>query len=324
MSQSTILVTGANGFVGAALVRSLQHSPGIAVRSAYRQAPLPNDSNHVSVGDIGPETEWATALQGVDAIVHCAARVHIMHDTGTVESLAHFRKVNVEGTRRLALQAAAAGVQRLVLVSSIKVNGEGTSGRAPYTYDDAAAPEDAYGISKYEGEQALWDVARKTGLDAVVVRPPLIYGPGVKANFESLMRAVARGLPLPFGATDNRRSMIYLGNLVDLLQRCATDPRAPGNTFLASDGNDMSTGKLVRQLAQAMGRSPRLLSVPPAFMQFAARLLGKGAVAERVLGSLQVDIRHTCATLDWQPPFSVEQGMQATVAPLLNAPHRPD
>lgn len=319
MNRRTILVTGASGFVGAALVRALQQSPQIAVRSAWRLAPSPA-GDQFSVGDIGPDTDWSRALEGVDAIVHCAARVHIMQDAGSAESLARFRQVNVEGTRRLAQQAAAAGVRRLVLVSSVKVNGESTTGRRPYAHDDTPAPQDAYGLSKQEAEQALWAVARASGLEAVVVRPPLVYGPGVKANFQSLMRAVSRGLPLPFGMTENRRSMVYLGNLVDLLQRCASDPRAPGNTFLAADGHDMSTGELIRQLARAMHRPPRLLPVPPALMQLAARLLGKGAIAERVLGSLQVDIRHTCATLDWQPPFSVEQGMQATVAPLLDMP----
>jgi nucleoside-diphosphate-sugar epimerase len=318
MSKYTILVTGANGFVGKALANTLGQSAEITVRSAYRKVPVPG-MDQVSIGDIGPETDWSKALQGVDVVVHCAARVHIMQDAGTTESLARFRHVNVEGTRRLAQQAAAIGVRRLVLVSSIKVNGESTSGRVPYAHDQAPTPEDAYGISKHEGEQALWEVARTTGLEVVVVRPPLIYGPGVKANFNSLMRAVSRGLPLPFGMADNRRSMVYLGNLVDLLQHCAIDPRAPGNTFLASDGHDMSTGELVRQLAHAMGCSPRLLPVPPAFMQLTARMLGKSAVADRVLGSLQVDISHTCTTLDWHPPFSVEQGMQATVAPLLDA-----
>jgi nucleoside-diphosphate-sugar epimerase len=318
MSKSTVLVTGASGFVGSALVSTLQQSPEFAVRAAYRQTPTPGP-DAVSIGDIGPETDWSKALEGVDVVVHCAARVHVMQEAGTAESLARFRQVNVEGTRRLAQQAAAAGVRRLVFVSSIKVNGESTSGRVPYTHDEAPAPEDAYGVSKREAEQALWEVARATGLEVAVVRPPLVYGPYVKANFNNLMRAVARGMPLPFGLTSNRRSMVYLGNLVNLLQRCATDPRAPGNTFLVSDDRDMSTGELVRQLAHAMGRRPRLLPVPPALMQLAARMLGKSAVADRVLGSLQVDIRHTRTTLDWHPPFSVEQGMQATVAPLMNA-----
>lgn len=316
MIACTILVTGASGFVGAALTHKLRQSPDIAVRSAWRQAPSAA-ADQFSIGDIGADTDWSQALQGVDVVVHCAARVHVMRDAGSAESLARFRQVNVAGTRRLALQAAEAGVRRVVLVSSVKVNGESTSGRQPYRHDEPPAPQDAYGISKHEAELALWEVARATGIEAVVVRPPLVYGPGVKANFHSLMRAVARGLPLPFGLTDNRRSMVYLGNLVDLLQRCATDPRAAGNTFLASDGSDMSTGELVRQLARAMHRPARLLPVPSALMQLAARILGKTAVADRVLGSLQIDIRHTCSTLDWQPPYTVAQGLQATVAPLL-------
>ncbi|TCS35110.1 nucleoside-diphosphate-sugar epimerase [Paucimonas lemoignei] len=319
MSKFSILITGANGFVGQALVHRLQQEPAIRIRKALRSTPASTDDT-VGIGDIGPNTDWTKALVGIDAVIHCAARVHVMHDAGSAESLERFRQVNVEGTRRLALQAAAAGVRRLVLVSSVKVNGESTSGRLPYRHDEPPAPQDAYGISKHEAEQALWEVARTTGIEAVVVRPPLVYGPGVKANFQSLMQAVACGVPLPFGLSNNCRSMVYLGNLVDLLQRCATDPRAPGNIFLAGDGSDMSTGELVRQLAHAVQRRPRLLPVPPSLMRIVARILGKSAVAERVLGSLQVDIRHTCTTLDWQPPFSVAQGLQETVAPLLGSP----
>lgn len=318
MSRSTVLVTGASGFVGSALVSALQQSPEFAVRAAYRQAPAPG-MEQVCIGEIGSETDWSKVLEGVDVVVHCAARVHIMEEAGAAESLARFRQVNVEGTRRLAQQATAAGVRRLVFVSSIKVNGESTSGRAPYTYDESPAPKDAYGISKHEAEQALWNVARATGLEAVVVRPPLVYGPHVKANFNNLMQAVARGLPLPFGLTANRRSMVFLGNLVDLLQCCVVDPRAADNTFLVSDNHDISTGELVRQLARAMGRHSRLFPVPPVLMQFAANILGKNAVADRILGSLQVDISYTQTMLDWSPPFSIEQGMQATVAPLMNS-----
>ncbi len=320
MKRTTVLVTGASGFVGAALLRLLQHSPEFIVRGACRQPPA-GAPEFVSIGDIGPETDWSDALRDVDVVVHCAARVHVMNDVAPAESLVLFRHVNVEGTRRLAQQAAAAKVRRFVFVSSVKVNGESTTGRTPYTHDEAPAPQDAYGLSKYEAELLLQEIAHRTGMEVVTVRPPLVYGPGVKANFERLMRAVARGVPLPFGLADNQRSMVYLGNLVDLLKCCVIHPRAPGNTFLVSDGRDLDSGELIRQLAHAMGKRPRLLPVMPGMMRLAARLLGKGAVAERVLGSLQVDIGHTCATLEWQPPFNVEEGMQATVASLIDAAH---
>lgn len=316
MSEFSILITGANGFVGQAVVRRLQQEPAIGVRKALRSTPADTEDT-VGIGEIGPDTDWTKALAGVNAVIHCAARVHIMNDAGSAESLTSFRKVNVEGTANLARQAAAAGVKRLVFVSSIKVNGETTTGLAPYAYDSVPAPQDAYGISKWEAEQKLGDVARETGLEVTVVRPPLVYGPGVKANFLRLLLAVGRGMPLPFGLVDNRRSMVYVENLVDLLVQCACDQRAASQTFLVSDGNDLSTRGLIEHLARALQRQPRLINVPPSLMSAGARLLGKAEVADRLLGSLQVDIVHTCKTLNWRPPFSVDQGMAATVAPLL-------
>ena len=313
MSNYTVLVTGASGFVGSALVRALQQVPDVSVRGAYRQAPNPGAAQ-VSIGDIGPDTDWSKALEGVDAIVHCAARVHVMHDAGTAESLASFRRVNVEGTANLARQAAAAGVKRLVFVSSIKVNGETTTGLQPYAYDNAPAPQDAYGTSKWEAESKLWQIAGQTGLEAVVVRPPLVYGPGVKANFQRLMQAAQRGIPLPFGLVNNRRSMVYVENLADLLVRCACDPRAAGETFLVSDGQDLSTKGLIEQMVKAKGSRPRLLPIPPSLMWTIARLMKKEAIADRVLGSLQVNIDHTCRILDWNPPFTPDEGIRATVA----------
>ena len=254
-----IAVTGASGFVGRALCQALADQ-GVPFRALVRSPDARLPQARV-IGDIGADTDWAAALQGVSCIVHCAARVHVMQDT-EADPLAAFRRVNVEGTRHLARSAAQAGVQRLVFLSSLKVLGEQTAPGLRFNSLTPPAPEDAYGRSKWEAEQALWAISERTGLEVVVVRPPLVHGPGVKANFLRLMQAVARGLPLPFGQVHNQRSLLALGNLTDLLQLCTRHPDAPGQVFLASDDQDVSTPELVRELAAAMGRPPRLLPVP--------------------------------------------------------------
>lgn len=254
---------------------------------------------------------WGQALQGIDVVIHCAARVHVM-DEQAADPLAEFRAVNVEATRHLAEQAAAGGVKRFVFVSSIKVNGEETAPGHPFTADAAPQPQDPYGQSKLEAEQALFAVARQTGLEVVVVRPPLVYGPGVKANFASLMRALQRRLPLPFGAIDNRRSLVARDNLVDLLLLCARHPAAAGGVFLVSDGEDLSTAQLCRDLSKALGVRPRLLPIPAVLLRLLGLLTGKGRQVQRLLGSLQVDISSTRSRLDWAPPISVEQALRET------------
>ncbi len=316
----SILVTGASGMVGAALVERLQHDAGIHVAGAFRRAPVGGHPPEVRlIGDIGRDTDWVGALSGVDVVVHCAARVHIMGESHGDEALRKFREVNVEGTGRLARECARAGVKRLVFVSSVKVNGESTSQRSPFRHDDLPAPQDAYGISKQEAEATLWEVSKQTGLEVAVVRPPLVYGPGVKANFLRLMQAVARGVPLPFGAVRNQRSMVYVRNLADLLAVVATHPDAAGQTFMASDGADLSTKGLIEGLAKAMGVRPKLLPVPSGLMRAVAGMLGKSATSDRVLGSLQVDIDHTRRQLGWNPPATVEEGLGETVAAWRNS-----
>lgn len=306
-----VLVTGANGFVGRAVTCRLKQSPTIKVQKAIRSsASLSSDQDVIQVGDIHGNTDWMTALTGVDVIIHCAARVHVMREASDTP-LELFRIVNVEGTRALAKHAVQAGVKRFVFVSSIKVNGEQAT--EPYSYLSKVAPVDPYGISKMEAEAALWDIAAKTGLEVVVVRPPLVYGPMVRANFLRLMQLVKKQVPLPFGAVRNRRSMIFVSNLADLLYQCVVQPAAAGKTFLASDGRDLSTADMVRQLAEAMQLKPRLLNVPTNWMRVIACAVGKADFAERLLGSLAVDISYTCETLNWTPPFSVEQGMKETV-----------
>jgi nucleoside-diphosphate-sugar epimerase len=304
-----VLVTGSNGFVGQAVIKRLEQDVRIDVRQALRLITSPS-KNLVAVGDIHSATNWTDALVGMDAVVHCAARVHVM-DESAEQPLTLFRSVNVEGTKNLAIQAANAGVKRFVFVSSVKVNGEKTT--TPFNHMSTPAPADPYGISKAEAEAELWKIAKKTGMEVVIVRPPLVYGPMVKANFRRLMQIVEKQIPLPFGAVNNRRSMIFIDNLADLIFQCVVHPAAPSQTFLASDGSDLSTPELIQQLASAMGRKARLLNVPPNWMMAVAALLGKSEFADRLLGSLEVDISRTCQILDWQPPFSVEAGMKATV-----------
>ena len=306
-----ILVTGANGFVGRGLCAELA-ARGRPFRTAVRDLPEP-DPQAFGVGDIHADTDWEAALAGAEAVIHCAARVHVMQDSAA-DPLTAFRAVNVEGTQRLAEVAATVGVRRLVFLSSIKVNGESTAPGAPFRASDSPRPSDAYAVSKWEAEQALHAVASRTGLEVVLVRPPLVYGPGVRANFERLMRLVARGAPIPLGKVDNRRSMVGLDNLVDLLIRCVDHPAAAGQTFLVSDGRDLSTPEWIRMLAAVIGRPARLLPVPPALLRLGGRLTGRGAEVERLIDSLQLDIESTCETLDWSPPVSVEEGLSRTVA----------
>jgi len=306
--METVLVTGANGFIGRALCGVLAAS-GRRVRKAVRM-PVPGLPDAVVVGDIGPDTDWRTALKGVSGVVHLAARTHVLRETAT-DPLAAYRKINVSGTERLARSAAAGGIRRLVIVSSVKVSGERTEER-PFTEDGAPRPEDAYGVSKWEAEQALSRIAAETGLEVVALRPPLVYGPGVKGNFLRLMNLVARGVPLPLGAVDNRRSLIYTGNLAGAIVKALDAPQAAGRTYLVSDGEDVSTPDLVRGLARALGVKPRLLSLPLSALDLGARLAGRRAEFVRLTSSLQVDSSRIRRELDWRPPFTLAQGLELT------------
>ncbi|MCW5603807.1 MAG: SDR family oxidoreductase [Burkholderiales bacterium] len=308
-SPAHFLITGAGGFVGTALCRTLAER-GLQARSAVRRTGGDTSLPQVAIGDIGPDTDWRRALQDVDCVIHLAARAHVMRDDAA-DPLAAYRHVNVAGTVRLARDAAAQGVRRLVFMSSVKVNGERT-GERPYTEEDAPQPEDAYGLSKWEAEQALWKITAETGIEVVVARAPLVYGPGVKGNFLRLMHLVARGRPLPLESVENRRSLVYLGNLVDALIACAQSPAAAGGTFLVSDGEDISTPDLIRGIAASLGTAPRLLPCPVALLNFAATLLGKGAEAKRLTGSLQVDSTKIRRELGWQPPFTFTHGLEVT------------
>ena len=312
------LVTGANGFVGRSLCLGLPddgHAVLAAVRSLNKQVV---GVDQVLITSIGKTTDWSSALQNVDVVVHLAARVHVMNEVA-VDALAEFRKVNVEGTLNLAMQAAKAGVKRFIFVSSIKVNGEHTLADCPFTANDDANPQDPYGISKHEAEQGLLLIAQQTGMEVVIIRPPLVYGAGVKANFASMMRVVKRGIPLPLGAIHNKRSFVYVGNLVSLIVRCIDHPAAANQVFLVSDGCDLSTTELLQKCAVALGVKARLLPVPQKLLVFSLALLGKRAVAQRLCGNLQVDISKAHSLLGWEPPVSVEDGLKVTALGLIES-----
>lgn len=304
-----ILVTGASGFVGGQLMTRLADQPSVAVWGTVRAGRENDHSGFVSVGEINGDTDWSEALLGQRVIVHTAARAHIMGDKAA-DPLTEFRKVNVAGTLNLARQAASAGVERFVFLSSIKVNGEQTRPGQRFSPDDQPAPEDPYGMSKWEAELGLRKVAQESGMEVVIIRPPLVYGPGVKGNFASMQRLVARGVPLPLGAIHNKRSLVALDNLIDLIITCVDHPAAANQVFLVSDGEDLSTSELLRRVGSAMGRPARLLPVPSALMYLGATILGKKAIAQRLLGSLQVDISKARDLLDWDPPISVDEGLR--------------
>ena len=313
-----VLVTGATGFVGRAVIELLVERR-CSVRAAMRRgrALTAAGASVVTVGDLSAETDWSAALAGIDAVVHAAARVHVMQDA-VADPLVEFRRVNVQGTLQLAWQAAAEGVRRFVFISSVKVNGEATLPGHPFTADDAPAPLDAYGISKMEAEQGLREIAAQTGMEVVIIRPPLVYGRGVRANFHAMMRWLTRGVPLPLGAIPNQRSLVALDNLVDLIVTCIDHPAAVNQTFLVSDGEDLSTTDLLRRMGRALGKPARLLPVPPALLKLGAALLGKPAIAQRLCGSLQVDISKTRQLLGWSPPLSVDAGLKKAAEGYLS------
>jgi nucleoside-diphosphate-sugar epimerase len=304
-------VTGASGFVGSALLgRLIVHH--VCVCALLRK---PSELLGVETAVVGPlqsADELGLALSGMDTVIHLAGRAHVMVETGG-DPLSAYRSSNVEGTRRLAQAAAEAGVKRLIFVSSIKVNGERTEGR-PFHAFDTPNPEDAYGISKAEAEQVLKDIGARTGLEVCIIRPPLVYGPGVKGNFSRLMKLIEKGVPLPFGAVRNQRSLVSLDNLCDLIIRCIAHPKAAGQTFLVSDGEDLSTPELLTRMGEAMRRPAKLIPFPLTLLRLGFALIGRGREYERLTGSLQVDIEHTRRTLAWSPPLSVSESLRRVVS----------
>jgi len=302
----SILLTGASGFLGRVLIKEFNQqnfSLSIALRS---QAPTLSSATHV-VGELSADTDWSLAVERQRVVIHAAARAHIMKDE-VADPMAEYRRVNVEGTLSLARQAAAAGVKRFVFISSIGVNGNISI--RPFRVDDHTNPAEPYAQSKWEAEQGLMKLAAETSMEVVIIRPPLVYGPGAPGNFGSLVRWVEKGIPLPLGAIHNKRSLVGIDNLVDLIIRCIDHPAAANQVFLAGDGEDLSTTELLRGVGKAMGKPARLIPVPAGLLQFGATLLGRKTMAQRLLGSLQVDISKTCELLDWKPPYTVEEGLR--------------
>ena len=303
------LITGATGFVGSALCQQLEQSKHTAygvIRTP--DAVLPSSVKPILVSSIADLIDQPI-LSEIDVLIHLAARVHQMKDTA-IDPLSEFRAVNTEATKDLAIAATAAGVKRFIYLSSIKVNGDGQS--EPYTELSRPQPTDPYGISKWEAECALKTVADETGLEVVILRPPLVYGAGVRANFLNLMKLVQKGVPLPLGAVQNQRSLVYIGNLVDAIAVCATHPNAAGQTFLISDNTDISTPELIRNLAKSMDKPVRLLPISPVLLTILAQIFGKTATVDRLLNSLTIDSSKIRQTLDWYPLFSLQQGLDHT------------
>lgn len=321
-SPAAVLVTGASGFVGAALVNELASRGYSVMAAARRDIVVPPGVRPVRIGNIGPTTDWRDALVGCHALVHCAARVHVMRETAA-DPLAAFREVNVEGSMALARQAVHAGVRRMVFVSSVKVNGESSEPGRPFTTSMPPAPVDPYGVSKSEAETALRAFAAESRLELVIVRSPLAYGPGVKANFRSMVKWLERGLPLPFGLiTENRRTLVALGNLTDLLITCVDHAAAPHETFFAGDSEDLSTADLLRRTGRALGRRAKLIPVPPVLLRMGARLTGRADLWQRLGGNLQVDIGQAERVLGWHPPLTVDEGLTRMVR-SSTSPHIP-
>lgn len=301
-----VLVTGANGLVGRAVVAALEKNE-MQIFRAVRNA---TDLSEITVGELNEQTSWSAVLSSsIDIVVHLSGKVAQLDKNVKSES-SQYHIVNTLGSANLARQCASHGVRRFVFVSTVKVLGEGKDER--YQAADLAAPEDAYALSKWAAEQALWQISKESGMEVVIIRPPLVYGPGVKANFLQLMRAIDVRLPLPLGAIRNRRSLIYLGNLVDAIVRCLAHPKAVGKTFMVSDNHDVSTPELVRQLAKALGKSPVLLPFPVGWMEIVGGLLGKASSVDRLAGSFAVDITLIQKELGWVPPYSMEMGLAAT------------
>ncbi|MDP5145067.1 SDR family oxidoreductase [Shewanella sp. ULN5] len=313
MNQS-ILLTGASGFIGRTLAGTLCKLASVKVLGRKNPQLI---NTHFVAGDVCTIRHHESTFDNVSVVIHCAARVHIMNDKSS-DSLCDFRNVNTLGTLNLAKQSVANGVKRFIFISSIKVNGESTLSDIPFTGADARSPEDFYGQSKSEAEEQLLELAKETGLEVVIIRPTLVYGPGVKANFASLLKLVSKGLPLPFGCIkDNKRSLVSVKNLVDLIITCIDHPKAANQVFLVSDDHDVSTASMVKHMSHALGKSSRLLPVPLWCYRLVGKLSGKTDVVDRLLGSLQVDISHTKDTLGWVPPQTLEQGFKETAESFL-------
>lgn len=316
LHKMKILVTGASGFVGNFVCTELSRLNHNVVRTYRAQQDIPFGMKSVFINSLENDVNWSNALEAVDIVIHLAARVHVMHEF-VIDPLAEFRKVNVKGTLLLAIQSAKAGIKRFIFISSVKVNGELTSLGKPFTENDPVNPQDAYALSKFEAEQGLLKIAQQTGMQVVIIRPPLVYGPGVKANFASMIRTLKRRLPLPFGKIYNKRSFLYIDNLVSLIVRCIDHPAAANQIFLISDGVDLSTTELLLECAGALGVKAKLLPIPQRWIEVGAKLVGRHNMVQRLCGNLQVDISKANDLLGWTPPVSVKEGLKITAQSLI-------
>lgn len=315
--MTRLLLTGGTGFIGTALSRAILNDGSYELCVSVRNSNKNVGVAPAHVAELDADASWSQVLQGIDVVIHTAARVHVMQESST-DALLEFRKVNVEGTLNLARQAMAAGVKRFVFLSSIKVNGEATTPGKPYTADDVPNPTDAYGISKMEAENALFELSKNSSMEVVVVRPVLVYGPGVKANFLNMIRWLDKGIPLPLGCINNKRSMVCLENLISLIMLCVRHPAAANQVFLVSDGKDLSTSQLARRILHALKKSNRLLPIPSRVLEFCASVLGRKDFSRRLCGTLQVDINKTRQLLNWEPKVTIDQALSKTVAHFLD------
>lgn len=312
-------MTGASGFVGRALAERIACDPKLRLRTASRSGQLPSLAGieHCNVGELSAHTEWHAALISVDTVVHTAARAHVIREQAA-DPQAEFTRINVDATVHLARQSAEMGVRRFIFISSIKVNGETTLPGKPFTADDVPSPTGPYAVSKQWAEEGLKRIAAASAIELVIIRPPLIYGPGVKARFRMLMEWIHRSRPLPFATVQNRRSLVALDNLIDLILTCIDHPRAANQTFLVSDGEDLSVAELARRIGSAMGTPARLFPLPQWLLRGTAAALGKRAAAQRLLDSLQVDIEKP-GTVELAPPIGVDQALLDTARDFLRS-----
>ena len=309
-----VLITGASGFVGRALTQYLSQTHSVRALSRRPHSSFNSSAEYIAGFDLSKDVNLGNIFVGVDAVVHCAARVHVMNETA-VDPLEEFRQINVLGTINLANQAAQSGVKRFIYLSSVKVNGESTIIGKPFTPDDFPCPLDAYGISKFEAESALRALAIKTEMEVVIIRPPLVYGQGVNANFAALIRLVKLGIPLPFGlANQNRRSFVALDNLLSFIKECISNPRAANQIFLISDGQDLSTKGLLKEIAIASNKSILLFPIPVSILQWLFGVTSKSSIAERLFGNLQVDISKCYNLLGWSPPVKVHEALKRAIS----------
>lgn len=313
----SILVTGATGFVGLPLIfELLDKEANVSALVRNKNANLPGNIKQIILPDIAKENDWSPILKGIEVVIHVAGRAHIINDV--TNPLAAFREVNTRATLQLAKQAAKEGVNRFIFISSIKVNGESTEAGKSFSPNDGFVPEDPYGLSKYEAEQGLLALAAETGMEVVIIRPPLVYGPGVKANFASMLKWINKGVPLPFGAVYNQRSLVALDNLIDFIIHCIDHPKAANEVFLISDDEDVSTTELLRKVANAFGKKPMLLPIPVWLMSLVAKLVSKGDVENRLFGSLQVDSSKARELLGWDPVITMDEQLKKTADAYLN------